>query len=182
MLCPQGFFLTVSPETIQTIGKHACEHNKVFSMNLSAPFLCEFYKEPMMAAFPYIDILFSNETVSEHSYQEAAKFSEVQGFGLTDIREIALKAASLPKENKKRSRIVVFTQGADNIILAKDGKVKEFPVVRLPEEKLIDTNGAGDAFVGGECVCVCVYVCVCVCVCVCVYVCMCVCIYLVVFT
>uniref|UniRef100_A0A0P4W5R7 adenosine kinase n=2 Tax=Scylla olivacea TaxID=85551 RepID=A0A0P4W5R7_SCYOL len=137
-----GFFLTVSPETIQTIGKHACEHNKVFSMNLSAPFLCEHFKKPMMAAFPYIDILFSNET-------EAAKFSEVQGFGLTDIREIALKTASLPKENEKRSRIVVFTQGADNVILAKDGKVKEFPVVRLPEEKLIDTNGAGDAFVGG---------------------------------
>ncbi|XP_050725598.1 uncharacterized protein LOC127003241 isoform X2 [Eriocheir sinensis] len=137
-----GFFLTVSPESILTVGQHACEHNKVFAMNLSAPFLCEFFNEPMMKAFPYIDILFSNET-------EAAKFSEVQGFKLTDIKEIALKTAALPKKNSKRSRIVVFTQGADNVILAKDGKISEFPVTRLPEEKLIDTNGAGDAFVGG---------------------------------
>lgn len=52
-------------------------------------------------------------------WQEAAKFSEVQGFKLTDIKEIALKTAALPKKNSKRSRIVVFTQGADNVILAK---------------------------------------------------------------
>ena len=25
-----------------------------------------------------------------------------------------------------------------------------FPVIALPKEKLVDTNGAGDAFVGGE--------------------------------
>ena len=32
-------------------------------MNLSAPFLCQFFKEPMMAAMPFVDILFGNETV-----------------------------------------------------------------------------------------------------------------------
>jgi adenosine kinase len=29
------------------------------------------------------------------------------------------------------------------------GKVEEFPVDPLPKELLVDTNGAGDAFVGG---------------------------------
>ncbi|XP_042210242.1 adenosine kinase 2-like isoform X1 [Homarus americanus] len=137
-----GFFLTVSPKSILMVGEHACTNNKMFCMNLSAPFLCEFFKEPMMQAFPYIDVLFSNET-------EAAKFSEVQGLGSTDVKEIALQVAALPKKNKKRERIVVFTQGADNVILAKDGKITEFPATRLSEENLIDTNGAGDAFVGG---------------------------------
>jgi hypothetical protein len=33
-------------------------------MNLSAPFLSQFFKEPMMEAMPYVDILFGNETVS----------------------------------------------------------------------------------------------------------------------
>ncbi|KAG7209997.1 hypothetical protein KM043_011582 [Ampulex compressa] len=75
-----GFFLTVSSETIQTVAKHALENNKMFMMNLSAPFLCEFYKKEMMAALPYVDILFA---------------------------------------------------------------------AKLPEEKVVDTNGAGDAFVGG---------------------------------
>jgi hypothetical protein len=28
--------------------------------------------------------------------------------------------------------------------------VNEFPAIRLLPEKVVDTNGAGDAFVGGE--------------------------------
>ena len=28
-------------------------------------------------------------------------------------------------------------------------QVHEYPVIQLPKEKLVDTNGAGDAFVGG---------------------------------
>lgn len=31
-----------------------------------------------------------------------------------------------------------------------DGVVTEFPVHLIPAEKIVDTNGAGDAFVGGE--------------------------------
>lgn len=53
------------------------------------------------------------------SLQEAAKFSEVQGLGTTDVEEIALKMSALPKENTNRGRIVVITQGADNVVLAK---------------------------------------------------------------
>lgn len=28
-------------------------------------------------------------------------------------------------------------------------QVQQYPVIPLPKEKLVDTNGAGDAFVGG---------------------------------
>lgn len=55
--------MTVSPDTIMEVAEHACANNKTFMMNLSAPFLSQFFKEPMMKAFPYIDILFGNETV-----------------------------------------------------------------------------------------------------------------------
>ena len=37
-----------------------------------------------------------------------------------------------------------------NSFFVSDGKVQEFPATKLPDEKLIDTNGAGDAFVGGR--------------------------------
>ena len=59
----QGFFLTVNPDTIMEVARHANEKNKIFMMNLSAPFLSQFFKDPMMQTFPYIDILFGNETV-----------------------------------------------------------------------------------------------------------------------
>ena len=31
-----------------------------------------------------------------------------------------------------------------------DGKITEFPVVAIKEDEIVDTNGAGDAFVGGN--------------------------------
>ncbi|XP_044591803.1 adenosine kinase 2 isoform X3 [Cotesia glomerata] len=137
-----GFFLTVSPETIQEVAKHSHKNGKTFMMNLSAPFLCEFFKKPMMDAFPYVDIIFGNET-------EAEAFSKANDLGTMDRKEIALKMSKMDKVNEKRQRIVIITQGADNVILAKDNTIQEFPATSLPEEKVVDTNGAGDAFVGG---------------------------------
>ncbi|XP_074097788.1 adenosine kinase 2 isoform X2 [Cotesia typhae] len=137
-----GFFLTVSPETIQEVAKHSHKNGKTFMMNLSAPFLCEFFKKPMMDAFPYVDIIFGNET-------EAEAFSKANDLGTMDRKEIALKMSKMDKVNEKRQRIVIITQGADNVILAKDNTIQEFPSTSLPEEKVVDTNGAGDAFVGG---------------------------------
>ncbi|XP_070401750.1 adenosine kinase isoform X7 [Nothobranchius furzeri] len=68
-----GFFLTVSPESILKVAKHASENNKIFCMNLSAPFISQFFKEPLMKVMPYVDILFGNET-------EAATFAKELGF------------------------------------------------------------------------------------------------------
>ena len=61
----------------------------------------------------------------------------------------ARRAAAFPKAFASRPRVVVFTQGADSTCVACNGTVEVFPVEPLPREKLIDTNGAGDAFVGG---------------------------------
>jgi len=137
-----GFFLTVCPPAIMKIAKHVAELDKTFIMNLSAPFLCQFFKEPMLAALPYVDVLFGNES-------EAATFAKENDFQTEDIKEIAKKCAAWPKENKERSRLVVFTQGDLPVIVCKDGKVSEYSVPSLSKEELVDTNGAGDAFVGG---------------------------------
>lgn len=137
-----GFFLTVSPESILHVAKHACEKNKFLMMNLSAPFICQYFAEPMSKAFPYIDVLFGNET-------EAVAFSKQQNFGTEDIKEIALKAAAMEKSNKNRQRMVIFTQGSDPTIIAYEGVVKEYAVNAIKSSDIVDTNGAGDSFVGG---------------------------------
>lgn len=41
----------------------------MFIMNLSAPFLCQFFRAPMLEASPYWDVLFGNES-------EALAFAE----------------------------------------------------------------------------------------------------------
>ncbi|PKA65090.1 Adenosine kinase 2 [Apostasia shenzhenica] len=141
-----GFFLTVSPESIHLVAEHAALTNKarilVFMMNLSAPFICEFFRDAQEKAMLYVDYIFGNET-------EARTFSRVHGWKTEDVEEIALKISALPKASGTHERITVITQGSDPVVVAKDGKVRLFPVILLPKEKLVDTNGAGDAFVGG---------------------------------
>ncbi|XP_076821070.1 adenosine kinase-like isoform X2 [Clavelina lepadiformis] len=138
-----GFFLTVSPETIQSVATHAAQNGKVFMMNLSAPFLSQFFIKPMMDAMPYVDILFGNET-------EALTFSEVQKLETKDIAEIAKKIAGLPKVNSTKPRMVVITQGDQSTIVANGPHdIATYPVIALEQSKIVDTNGAGDAFVGG---------------------------------
>uniref|UniRef100_A0A0D3FXZ9 Adenosine kinase n=1 Tax=Oryza barthii TaxID=65489 RepID=A0A0D3FXZ9_9ORYZ len=137
-----GFFLTVSPDSIQLVAEHAAATNKVFMMNLSAPFICEFFRDAQEKALPYADYIFGNET-------EARTFAKVRGWETENTEEIALKISQLPKASGAHKRITVITQGCDPVVVADDGKVKTFPVILLPKEKLVDTNGAGDAFVGG---------------------------------
>lgn len=63
-VCLQGFFLTVSLESILKVAKYASDNNKLFCLNLSAPFICQFFKDNLMQVLPYVDVLFGNETVS----------------------------------------------------------------------------------------------------------------------
>lgn len=137
-----GFFLTVSPDTMVAVGKHAAETNKYFMMNLSAPFLSAVFKEPMHQVLPYADVVFGNES-------EAAAFAEANDMAGKSIEEVAQAIAALPKVNTKRSRMVVITQGADPTIVVHNGEVQRFAVTPLPAEEIVDLNGAGDAFVGG---------------------------------
>ncbi|KAI2556261.1 adenosine kinase [Homo sapiens] len=80
---------------------------------------------------------------------EAATFAREQGFETKDIKEIAKKTQALPKMNSKRQRIVIFTQGRDDTIMATESEVTAFAVLDQDQKEIIDTNGAGDAFVGG---------------------------------
>nr|KAJ0228615.1 hypothetical protein LSAT_V11C100033370 [Lactuca sativa] len=78
-----GFFLTVSPEAIQLVVEHATATNKVFTINLSTPFICEFSKDAQEKALPYVDYVFGNET-------ETRTFSKVIGWETDNVEEIAI--------------------------------------------------------------------------------------------
>lgn len=137
-----GFFLTVSPDSMVAVGKHAAETGKIYVTNLSAPFLPKFFAEPMARVLPYADFVFGNES-------EAVAYGEANGFGTDSVEAIALKIAALPKASGVRGRVVVITQGKEPVVVAKDGAVTLYPVPLLPKEDIVDFNGAGDAFVGG---------------------------------
>jgi adenosine kinase len=137
-----GYFLTVSPATAHALGAHCAATNKIFGINLSAPFITQFFTEPLLGAITYCDFVFGNES-------EALAFGEKQGYEDKTVAGIASKISSLPKANKARPRLVVITQGADPTLVANGDEVLEFPVEKIPKEEIVDSNGAGDAFVGG---------------------------------
>eukprot|EP00568_Trieres_chinensis_P000192 CAMPEP_0183304466 /NCGR_PEP_ID=MMETSP0160_2-20130417/9537_1 /TAXON_ID=2839 ORGANISM="Odontella Sinensis, Strain Grunow 1884" /NCGR_SAMPLE_ID=MMETSP0160_2 /ASSEMBLY_ACC=CAM_ASM_000250 /LENGTH=344 /DNA_ID=CAMNT_0025467523 /DNA_START=79 /DNA_END=1113 /DNA_ORIENTATION=- len=135
-----GFFLTVSVESLKVVAEHALAEGKTFCLNLSAPFIVDFFGDAVATALEYADYLFCNES-------EAEAYAKKHGLG-EDLKEVALKVAASPKKGD-RKRTVVFTQGSKSTIVAYDGEVKEYAVDPLAKELLVDTNGAGDAFVGG---------------------------------
>ena len=136
-----GYHLTVCPPAIQKLGKEAAAKNKIFMIGLSAPFIPQFFKDPLADALPYTDYIFGNET-------EALSWAETNGHSTKSIPEIAKLLAKLPKENTKRPRTVIITQGTDPTISAvagSDGDVdlKEYPVHAIQKSSINDTNGAG---------------------------------------
>jgi adenosine kinase len=137
-----GFFLTVSPDSILHLAKHSHDAKKTFCMSLSAPFICEFFNDPLMKCMPYCDYMFGNES-------EATAFGKKMGYKDTSPSAVAMEIYNLPKENSSRSRIVVITQGADKTIVVKGGKLLSFDVPKVPASEIVDVNGAGDAFLGG---------------------------------
>jgi adenosine kinase len=138
-----GYHLTVCPPAIQVLAEEAAKKDKVFVFSLSAPFIPQFFKEPLDASAPYWDYVIGNET-------EALAYADSHGLETKDIKEIAKHLAALPKANSKRERVAIITQGTLPTIVAENGKeVKEYPVHAIDKSLINDTTGAGDAFAGG---------------------------------
>lgn len=126
------------------LAEEAASKNKIFVLSLSAPFIPQFFKDPLDKSSPYWDIVIGNET-------EALSYAESHGLKSKDIKEIAQYLADLPKENNKRERVAIITQGTLPTIVAISRKkeIAEYPVHEINKDEINDTNGAGDAFAGG---------------------------------
>lgn len=163
-----GFFLTVCVDGMVELGKHCSDRNKIFATNLCAEFIVEHFKDQMLSVLPYADFLFGNEAEWEHFAKINADI--LNNVDPKNLQEVARRVAALPKVNDQRPRTVVITQGSNETIVATHWlsqeqvvevnnkkrkqssdlfKVTLYPVVPLLPSQIVDTNGAGDAFVGG---------------------------------
>jgi len=125
-----------------TMGKHCVETDKIFMTNLAAAFIPLYFKKQLLDVLPYADYLFGNK-------DEVEALAKTMEYDTIDVEEVAKKISVYEKINKKRERIVVFTQGSESVVVAINGKVQKFKVPFLEPKNIIDMNGAGDAFCGG---------------------------------
>lgn len=138
-----GFFITVSQDSMRLAADTMIKNGGTYCVNLSAPFLMQVppFKAFFVEILPKVDFLFGNET-------EARTWAESEGWETDDVKFIATRLSLIPSIKTKK-RTVVITQGKDPTIVCVNGMCTEYPVKEIPKEKLVDTNGAGDSYVGG---------------------------------
>lgn len=127
-------------------------------MNISAPFIPQFFKDPLDETAPYWDYLIGNETEAR-AYAEAHSLNvcsfdshyscpDSNHSQTTDVATIAKHLVNLEKKNTSRKRVVIITQGIDSTIVATQGEndVKEYPVHVISQKDVVDTTAAGYVF------------------------------------
>lgn len=142
-----SFFITSNPQALHELAQFASDNSIPFALNFSAVFLLMFELENVLKALRHADFVFCNE-------DEAAAFGKTQNMEGQSNQEIAKVMAKWEKSNN-RMRTAIVTQGPAEVIVAKaipgseEVEIKLYPVTKLEHADIVDTNGAGDAFVGG---------------------------------
>lgn len=103
--------------------------------------------EPVKQTLKHADFVFCNE-------DEGSAFATANGLEASDREGVAKLIASGEKANQARPRVVIVTQGAEPTIVCtcqpgQEPAIELIPIDPIESELIVDTNGAGDAFVGG---------------------------------
>jgi len=98
----------------------------------------------------YADIIFTNADEARY-FASLCQFDESE-----DLEQVGKFMASFDKKNQTKKRIVVITNGPHPAYVVEYDFKKEsftfegdFIVAPVKKEKIVDVNGAGDAFAGG---------------------------------
>ncbi|PFH52221.1 hypothetical protein AMATHDRAFT_140335 [Amanita thiersii Skay4041] len=142
----EGYFLTHGVNSVVELSSKASTAGKTFVLNFSAPFIPQFFNAQLQQVLPYCDIIIGNEAEAE-AWASANGHPEPQ-----NLAAVAKTIAILPKANPSRARVVIFTQGPNSTILVdslQPDVPRVYPVNKIADSDIVDTNGAGDAFAGG---------------------------------
>ena len=146
MIYASGFFITSNAKALRQIADACAEQDKVFAFNLSAVFVIQFYLDDVKYAIERADFVFGNE-------DECDAFGKAIGMEGASREDVTKAILAMPKTNPKRDRHVITTQGSLPVIvttLNSEGKTHTdlVPLDPIDKSKIVDTNGAGDSFVG----------------------------------
>mmetsp|Transcript_124678 Transcript_124678/g.352954 ORF Transcript_124678/g.352954 Transcript_124678/m.352954 type:complete len:350 (-) Transcript_124678:101-1150(-) len=140
-----GYFATASPECMEIAAREMARRGGTYCTNLSAPFIMSVpsFRAVIEKTLPLCDYLFGNRA-------EARAYAAAVGWGTSDVETIATRLSLVPPmEPGKPPRTVVITQGDEPTVVAARGTVARYPVIGVDPGLVVDTNGAGDAYVGG---------------------------------
>jgi adenosine kinase len=145
------FILKHKKEFVNKLAEIGSSSKKVFGFNLPSFYFIETFLEDIKHVLKFADVVFTNAA-------EASFFAKLCKFSTDseNLADVCKFMASYEKKNTDKKRVVVITNGPDPAYVAEYDFITQsftftgiFPVAYLEEEKIIDANGAGDAFAGG---------------------------------
>ncbi|KAH8306090.1 hypothetical protein KR018_001232 [Drosophila ironensis] len=137
-----GFFLAVCAPLVLQVAKICSDSKRLMILNFSAVFVLQMQRDSLDILIPFVDIIICNK-------EEAIAYAEAYEWQTKNIFEIGARLQGLPKENG-RPRMVMITDSVCPVLCFQENdRVLEYPVPKIKKGPVFDTNGCGDAFVGG---------------------------------
>lgn len=133
-----GFFYSVSPESVKSVIKYMNQERSRLIFNLSATFV------PDMITEEDFDLIMKNCFILIGNSDEFLHLSNKLQETTEEFEDFSLKVS-----RKYPKLTIIITEGSQPIKLITRAEIKLIPVPPIPIELIIDTNGAGDAFVSG---------------------------------
>ena len=139
-----GFSLSLDHQLVRRFVAESWTGGKMLIINLSAEFICLQYTKILTELASKASFIFGNN-------KELRAFATASGFNsdLHDDFETVRWLLDNPLEEADRLRAVVITRAERSVIIGTKSEVREASVPDLHPGLIRDTNGAGDAFVGG---------------------------------
>jgi len=143
LLLVEGYFVIEKFDIVKMLVSHFHRIHKKVVFTLSATFMVEAFADKMLEISNQSNLIFCNS-------EEAESFTKLKTNNIEEL-SIALHKMLVPLD-----RVIVITCGSDPTYVSKydyqqgqlDYILKSF-VYPVKSEEIVDTNGCGDAFVGG---------------------------------
>jgi len=144
------FILKQRKKIVYQLAELANNDRKHFGFNLPSFYFIETFLEDIKNLFEYADIVFANAAEAVF-LGNLLKIHDPE-----NLSELCIHLAKLGKKNKNKKRVVVITNGPNPAYICEYDHAQHrvtYSGLNLPDfvpnEQIIDTNGAGDAFAGG---------------------------------
>lgn len=139
----EGFFIP----NRETLARHIIEfskiNNKLFVLNISAPYICKDKSNSINYFVENCDIVVGN-------MKEYEALSETMNFDETLLNFAIYLSNTNVNPNWQYAKIVIITNGAKDVTCVHSkGHITKIEVPKVPVNEIKDTTGAGDSFVAG---------------------------------
>ncbi|OAF71351.1 hypothetical protein A3Q56_00904 [Intoshia linei] len=156
-----GYFFMLKPQCIIKLAKELFDGNKRIVYNISAEFICNLASTYIVKLMQYVHIIIGNDQSQHcdnvadmsqrHEFLSLAKLYNIEGKPKDLLKLLGEKIIS---QYNNHSLKLIMTCGSDPVFYAEFDdcepvKFEKIEITKINPENIVDTNGAGDAFVGG---------------------------------